>query len=240
MYLSSWKVVQPSCVPPSVDIVAVNWPPETNCRSAYLRIRVIEYLHELLSPGGSTQPRWFVRPFDLPNPDVAVLRIVAGTHTSCLYPFELSRLSDSAFRVSSQSDRMGYRLTDHQLELEQREEMLSEGTVPGTIQLPPDGNPILLMSDCAPTGGYPRIGHVISADLGSAAQLRPGQVGSVRHGNAGTGSGRIPSTASRFGEGIGDGRTHDSAAESSACTRLTSTAIWARLRVLRVKLSTHN
>lgn len=130
---------------------------------------------QLLSPGVSAQPRWFVRPFPLPNPDVAVLRIVAGTHTSCLHPAELSRLSDSAFRVSSQSDRMGYRLTDHQISLEQREELLSEGAVPGTIQLPPDGNPILLMSDCAPTGGYPRIGHVISADLGSAAQLRPGQ-----------------------------------------------------------------
>ena len=132
-------------------------------------------LAQLLSPGGSTQPRWFVRPRDLPDPEVAVLRIVAGTHTSCLDPSELSRLSDSVFRVSSQSDRMGYRLIDHLLELEQREELISEGTVPGTIQLPPDGNPILLMADCAPTGGYPRIGHVISADLGSAAQLRPGQ-----------------------------------------------------------------
>jgi len=132
-------------------------------------------LAQLSSSGVSTQPRWFVRPFALPNPNVAVLRIVAGTHTSCLDPSELSRFFDSAFRVSSQSDRMGYRLTDHQISLEQREELLSEGTVPGTIQLPPDGNPILLMSDCAPTGGYPRIGHVISADLGGAAQLRPGQ-----------------------------------------------------------------
>jgi len=125
--------------------------------------------------GRHTQSNWFVRPIDLPNPDTATLRIVAGTHTSWLSSSGLDRLRDSAFRVSSQSDRMGYRLTDQRLELERREEMLSEGVIAGTVQLPPDGNPILLMADCAPTGGYPRIGHVISADLGIVAQLRPGQ-----------------------------------------------------------------
>lgn len=122
------------------------------------------------------QPNWFVRPIDLPNPDSATLRIVAGTHTSWLSRFGRERLLDSAFRISSQSDRMGYRLIDQRLELEHNEELLSEGVTPGTIQLPPDGNPILLMADCAPTGGYPRIAHVISADLAIAAQLRPGQL----------------------------------------------------------------
>ena len=85
------------------------------------------------------------------------------------------RMLDADFRVSSQSDRMGNRLTDQLLTLDRCEELLSEGAVAGTLQLPPDGNPILLMADCAPTGGYPRIGHVISADMSSAAQLRPGQ-----------------------------------------------------------------
>lgn len=122
------------------------------------------------------QPHWFVRPIDLPNPDIATLRIVSGRHTCWLSPSGLERLLDSAFRISSQSDRMGYRLIDQRLEHEHREELLSEGVIPGTIQLPPDGNPILLMADCAPTGGYPRVGHVISADLGIAAQLRPGQL----------------------------------------------------------------
>ncbi|MDA1231959.1 MAG: biotin-dependent carboxyltransferase family protein, partial [Planctomycetota bacterium] len=121
------------------------------------------------------QPRWFVRPVDLPNPEFAVLRIVTGAHTSLLKATSRERLVNADFRISSQSDRMGYRLIDQQLMLETHEEMLSEAVVPGTLQLPPDGNPILLMADCAPTGGYPRIGHVISADLGIAAQLRPGQ-----------------------------------------------------------------
>ena len=118
---------------------------------------------------------WFVRPIDLPHPDMATLRIVTGTHTSWLSRSGLARLLESAFRISAHSDRMGYRLTDQQLELEHHAELLSEGVIPGTLQLPPDGNPILLMADSAPTGGYPRIGHVIAADLSIAAQLRPGQ-----------------------------------------------------------------
>lgn len=152
------------------DDLMVGVPSETGCRT-------FERLSTALSDAGRpVQPRWFVRPVDLPNPDHATLRIVAGTHSSWLSPPGLERLLNSEFRVSSQSDRMGYRLTDQRLELEHREELLSEGVTPGTIQLPPDGNPILLMADCAPTGGYPRIGHVISADLGIAAQLRPGQL----------------------------------------------------------------
>ena len=136
-------------------------------------IEVSAYLSTLRPP---FHPRWFVRTMDLPNSDVATLRIIAATHTAQLSQSARSLLSESEFRISSQSDRMGYRLVDQPLELEQQQELHSEGVVPGTIQLPRDGNPILLMADCAPTGGYPRIGHVISADLSSAAQLRPGQL----------------------------------------------------------------
>jgi antagonist of KipI len=70
---------------------------------------------------------------------------------------------------------MGYRLSATPLTLENTSDMLSEGTAVGTLQLPPDGRPILLMADSAPTGGYRRIAHVISADLPLAAQARPGQ-----------------------------------------------------------------
>ncbi len=121
------------------------------------------------------QPRWFVRPEELPNSDIATLRIVPGSHASWLITSEWGNLQDIHFVVSSQSDRMGFRLTGRQLTMTQREELQTEGVAPGTIQVPPDGNPILLMADCAPTGGYPRIGHVITADLGIAAQMRPGQ-----------------------------------------------------------------
>ena len=152
------------------DDLAIGVPSETG-RKTFERLSA-----ELSDNGRTVKAHWFVRPVDLPNPDHATLRIVSGTHTSRLTPSGLDRLVNSEFRVASQSDRMGYRLTDQQIELEHHEELLSEGVTPGTIQLPPDGNPILLMADCAPTGGYPRIGHVVSADLGIAAQLRPGQL----------------------------------------------------------------
>jgi len=121
------------------------------------------------------QPHWFVRPVPLPTLNTATLRIIAGAQAPLLKSKSRERLLTTGFRVSSQSDRMGYRLAGQPLELDRCEELLSEGVVAGTLQLPPDGNPILLMADCAPTGGYPRVGHVISADMGIAAQLRPGQ-----------------------------------------------------------------
>lgn len=152
------------------DDLAIGTPSETSCQTFELQSAL------RTGSGRAVHPHWFVRPIELPNPDMATLRIVAGTHMQWLSRSGLERLLDSPFRISAESDRMGYRLIDQRLELEHREEMLSEGVIAGTIQLPPDGNPILLMADCAPTGGYPRIGHVISADLGIAAQLRPGQI----------------------------------------------------------------
>ena len=121
------------------------------------------------------QPTWFVRPEELPNSNIATLRMIPGSHTSLLTEAVRENFQDISFVVSAQSDRMGFRLTGHRLTLTEHEELQSEGVTPGTIQLPSDGNPILLMADCAPTGGYPRVGHVISADLGLAAQLQPGQ-----------------------------------------------------------------
>jgi antagonist of KipI len=78
------------------------------------------------------------------------------------------------FRIAAQSDRMGLRLEGHSLSLSSPIEMLSEGVTTGTLQLPPDGLPILLLADRQTVGGYPRIATVASVDLPVAAQLRPG------------------------------------------------------------------
>lgn len=120
-------------------------------------------------------PGWFVRPLTFPTGDVVAIRVVRGEHFSMLSAESQLRFWSEAFPVTSQSDRMGYRLAATPLTLENTSEMMSEGTAVGTIQLPPDGRPILLMADSAPTGGYRRIAHVISADLPLAAQTRPGQ-----------------------------------------------------------------
>ena len=103
-----------------------------------------------------------------------VVRLVAGAHEHALSPTARDRLYDTEFRISSQSDRMGYRLEGPTLELAAPLELLSEPVAFGTVQLPPSGSPIILMADRQTTGGYPRIGEVATVDLPLLAQLKPG------------------------------------------------------------------
>jgi antagonist of KipI len=103
------------------------------------------------------------------------LRVLPGPHVHLLETTALERLQASRFTVSPQSDRMGYRLTaDASLTTRDVGEMLSEPAVMGAVQVPPPGQPILLMADRQTTGGYPQVAVVISADLPLAAQLAPG------------------------------------------------------------------
>jgi antagonist of KipI len=69
---------------------------------------------------------------------------------------------------------MGVRLEGPELKRHDDSDLISEAVAPGTIQVPPSGNPILLLGDCQTIGGYPKIAHVISVDLGVAAQFRAG------------------------------------------------------------------
>ncbi|RAL26759.1 biotin-dependent carboxyltransferase family protein [Thermoflavimicrobium daqui] len=85
------------------------------------------------------------------------------------------RLVTSSYRVSSKSDRMGYRLEGPALMLQEPKEMISETILFGTIQVPPDGQPIILMADRQTTGGYPKIAQVIFVDLPILAQVKPGE-----------------------------------------------------------------
>jgi biotin-dependent carboxylase-like uncharacterized protein len=86
-------------------------------------------------------------------------------------PCELAAFIGAAWRVSPRSDRTGYRLDGPALPVPAAATMVSEGVAPGTIQLPPDGRPIVLMADRQTVGGYPRLGAVIAADLPKAGQL---------------------------------------------------------------------
>ncbi|MEO6281659.1 biotin-dependent carboxyltransferase family protein [Roseateles sp.] len=76
--------------------------------------------------------------------------------------------------VTPQSNRMGYRLAGPVLQRERGEELASHGVLPGVIQVPPSGQPIVLLADAQTTGGYPKIGVVIRADLWKLGQLRLG------------------------------------------------------------------
>ena len=106
----------------------------------------------------------------------ATVRVVEGEHARLLTPDSAERMYSTEFRVGAQSDRMGYRLEsgDSPLALSAPCELLSEAVAFGTVQLPPGGNPIVLMADRQTTGGYPRIGEVASVDLPLVAQLKAG------------------------------------------------------------------
>jgi len=78
------------------------------------------------------------------------------------------------FKVGVNSDRMGYRLEGCLLKKKTDRELISSAVIPGTVQVPPEGNPIVLMADAQTIGGYPRIAHVAQIDIPLLAQLRPG------------------------------------------------------------------
>jgi antagonist of KipI len=82
----------------------------------------------------------------------------------------------SEFRVSEQSNRSGLRLSGDAVLASRRSELLTEGVSLGAVQVPPDGQPIILFVDQQTTGGYPKIANVISADLPRLGQLRPRDV----------------------------------------------------------------
>jgi len=106
-----------------------------------------------------------------PNP---VIRIMPGAQYPLFKPSCLETLVTTEFKVQPQSDRMGYRLAGNPIQMREPQEMLSEPVTFGTVQVPPDGNPIVLMADRQTTGGYPKVAQVISADLPLLAQTQIG------------------------------------------------------------------
>jgi antagonist of KipI len=79
------------------------------------------------------------------------------------------------FIVTPAADRMGYRLQGPALTRDQASELLSSAVTFGTVQVPPNGQAIVLLADAQTTGGYPRLAQVITADFSALAQARPGQ-----------------------------------------------------------------
>ena len=115
---------------------------------------------------------WWIDPApDLEFTSPAIIRVVSGTDRTT----PNDALFAQAWRVASASDRQGLRLEGDPLRPDDAKERLSEPVAPGTIQLPPDGCPIVLLADAQTHGGYPRIGHAIRADWPRLAQLRPGE-----------------------------------------------------------------
>lgn len=110
----------------------------------------------------------------LPTKGRALLRVIAGPQADWFQADALRALASVSFRISPQSNRMGYRLQGPPLVRAREDELISEPLGIGAIQVPAAGEPILLMADRQTAGGYPKIGYVISADLPVAGQLAPG------------------------------------------------------------------
>jgi antagonist of KipI len=103
-----------------------------------------------------------------------VLHVICGSDSDRFNDVTIQRFTNDVFVVSADSNRMGARLEGPHLQRDHDVDLVSEGVAPGTIQVPPSGQPILLLGDCQTIGGYPKIAHVITVDLPVAAQLRAG------------------------------------------------------------------
>lgn len=109
-------------------------------------------------------------PFVNPGP----FRVVLGPQDDYFDDAGLETFLTSTYRVSTEADRMGYRLTGPAITHARGFNIVSDGIVTGSIQVPGSGEPIVLLADRQTTGGYPKIATIVSADLPRFAQLRPG------------------------------------------------------------------
>jgi biotin-dependent carboxylase-like uncharacterized protein len=105
-----------------------------------------------------------------------IIRVIKGTNLDFFSREAKNIFFKQEFLVTKLADRMGIRLSGHKLENIVSTNIRSEGLVRGAIQVPADGNPIIMLSDHGTIGGYPKIGVVISADLDRVGQLTPGSI----------------------------------------------------------------
>ncbi len=102
------------------------------------------------------------------------LRYIRGIQADWFSSSAQRLFTESFYEISPTSDRTGTRLKGAKLELTKPREMISQPVVFGSVQVPPDGQPIVLMCERQTIGGYPQIGHVISADIPKLARAWPG------------------------------------------------------------------
>ena len=166
--------------------------PVLNSTSTYLRSAMGGYhgralkrddrveLNKTLSPAALSslaQDLWNIRIY-LPAPVTEQprdrIRIIKSNQWVDFTPESCIAMLTETFRISPDSERMGYRLAGPTLSLSTPRQMISEATTFGTIQVPAGGQPIVLMADTQTTGGYPKIAYVASVDLPLLAQMVPG------------------------------------------------------------------
>jgi len=108
------------------------------------------------------------------NSKIENIRVIKGTNFNYFSEESKKNFYDKEFTVTKLSDRMGMRLEGFNIKNDVDTNIKSEGIIKGVIQVPADGNPIIMLSDHGTIGGYPKIGVVISADYDKLVQLPPG------------------------------------------------------------------
>ena len=101
------------------------------------------------------------------------IRVTRSTQSDWFDGEMMNRFLQQTFTVSNESNRSGVRLVGQPIVPSNRSELLTEGVALGAVQVPPDGQPIILFVDQQTTGGYPKITNVIAADIPRLGQLRP-------------------------------------------------------------------
>jgi antagonist of KipI len=105
----------------------------------------------------------------------STIRVIRGAEFERFTKVSQLQFFEQEFQITPKSDRMGYRISGPIIELKESFDLISEAVTHGTIQVPQDGNPIILLADRQTTGGYPRIAQVATVDLPIIAQLKPGE-----------------------------------------------------------------
>lgn len=161
-------------------------PPVMGSRSTFLRAQLGGFQGRALQSGDhlsgrgspdSSPPVLGKRPppSSIPRYEKNItLRVIAGPDLAAFTQEGIQNFYRSSYTVTSQSDRMGYRLKGPAVTLIDKADILSEAVPFGAIQIPGDGLPLILMADRQTTGGYARIGTVITVDIPLLAQALPG------------------------------------------------------------------
>ena len=108
------------------------------------------------------------------NTKIENIRVIKGTNFDYFSTEGKKNFFEKEYTVTKLTDRMGMRLEGCKIENIVDTNIKSEGIIKGVIQIPADGNPIIMLSDHGTIGGYPKIGVVISADYDKLVQLPPG------------------------------------------------------------------
>jgi len=161
----------------------IDVPPVLGSRSTYVRAGVGGFAGRALAGGdrlplpAAPAPRLPPRRLParlVPRSGALRLRVLPGPQDDRFTRDGLATFLGSAYTVTNRNDRMGYQLEGPSIEHANGADIVSDALLPGAVQVPGNGLPIVLMADCQTTGGYPKIAAVIGPDLPALAQARRG------------------------------------------------------------------